>query len=78
MGVEAKNDLKNFHDFVADQLANGGAELTPDQVLVMWRERVDTITAVREALDAVDAGRTKPLDEFSKDFRQRHGLSDNS
>ncbi len=78
MSVESKNELKNFHDFVADQLANGGAQLTPEQVLAMWRERVDTIAAVREGLDALDRGRTKPLVDFAEDFRQRHGISDNS
>ncbi len=78
MGVESKNELKHFHDFVADQLTNGGAQLTPEQVLAMWRDRVDAIAAVREGFDAVDAGRTKPLDEFAEDFRQRHRISDDS
>ena len=78
MGVESKNELKQFHDFVADQLANSGAQLTPEQVLAMWRDRVATIAAVREGLDAVDAGRVKPLDEFAEDFQQRHRSSDDS
>ena len=72
MAVEARNNLQSFHQFVAEQLANGGVQLSPEQVLATWRERLETIEAVREGLDAVDAARTKPLDEFARDFRKRH------
>ena len=42
----------------------------------MWRERIETIRAVREGLEAVEAGRTKPLDQFADDFRRRHNIRD--
>ncbi len=74
MAVEMKNDLESFHEFVGVQLANGGARLTPEQVLAMWRERLETIAAVDEGLDAVAAGRTKSLDQFARDFQRRHKL----
>jgi len=76
MAVEAKNDLETFHQFVGQQLANGGSHLSPEQVLAMWRERLETIGAVREGLEAVDAGRTKPLDQFARDFRKRYNISE--
>ena len=78
MGVTSKNELNDFHDFLAEQLANNGSQLTPEQALAMWRERADTIAAVREGLDAVAAGRTKPLADFADDFRQRHGIVEDS
>lgn len=74
MVVEAKNDLASFQEFVAEQLTNGDAQLTPEQALALWRERLDTIEAVRKGIEAVDAGRTKPLDEFARDFCSRHNI----
>lgn len=74
MAAAITNDLKSFHRFVGEQLTNGGARLTPEEVWNMWRERQDSIAAVREGIEAVDAGRTKPLEEFIKDFRARHAI----
>ena len=76
MATATQNELESFHRFVGAQLANGGAQLSPEQVLAMWRERLATISAVREGLEAVAAGRTKPLDTFACDFRERHNLSE--
>ena len=75
MSVEQKSDLKSFHAFVAEQLANGGAHLSPEQVLALWRDRVDTIAAVNEGLHAVAERRTKPLHEYKNDFESRHNIS---
>ena len=76
MAVETRDDLRSFHEFVGEQIVAGGEHLAPDQVLAMWRERVETVKAVREGLEAVEAGRTKPLDQFTDDFRRRHNISD--
>jgi hypothetical protein len=76
MSIEAKDDLASFHEFVGAQLTNGGAALTPEQVLAMWRERLETVLALREGFDAVAAGRTKQLDQFARDFRRRHDIPD--
>jgi len=78
MSVEPDSDLASFHRFVAQQLEEGDSHLTPEEVLARWRERADTIEAVREGIDAVDAGRTQPLDTFAEDFQRRHGISDDS
>lgn len=74
MSVEVKDDLQSFHAFVGEQIANGGAKLSPEQVLAMWRDRLESIAAVREGLEAVAAGRSKPLNEFVRDFEARHGI----
>lgn len=76
MAVETGNELDRFHRFVGEQLGNGGAQLSPEQVLAMWHDRLETIQAVREGLEAVAAGRTKPLDVFARDFRTRHSISE--
>lgn len=71
---DVKNDLASFHKFIGEQIANDGARLTPEQVLALWRERLESIAALREGLDAVAAGRTKSLDKFARDFQRRHEL----
>jgi plasmid stabilization system protein ParE len=76
MPIDVKDDLASFHAFVGAQLANGGAGLTPEQVLAMWRERLETVRALREGFEAVAAGRTKRLEEFARDFRRRHEIPD--
>ena len=67
--------LESFHHFVGKQLQSGLAGmLSPEQALALWREEQASLTAIREGLADVDAGRITPLDEFDRDFRQRHGL----
>ena len=67
MAVESKNDLESFHRFVEEQLNNGGARLSPEQVLAMWRERLETIESIRRGIEDVEAGRTRPAVRFSNE-----------
>ena len=60
MPTETQTELHSFHEFVAVQLQGPGANLSPEQVLAMWRERRETIASVRRGLDDLDAGRVKP------------------
>lgn len=67
--------LESFHQFVGRQLStDAAARLSPEQVLALWRERQEALAAFREGVADVDAGRTKSLEEFDRDFRLRHGL----
>jgi len=67
--------LESFHQFVGRQLStDAAARLSPEQVLVLWRERQESLGAIRDGMADVDAGRTKSLEEFDRDFRLRHGL----
>ena len=75
MNPTEPNVLQSFHQFLVKQLESDSAELmSPEQALALWREEQDSITAIREGIADADAGRTKSLDEFDRDFRQRHGL----
>jgi hypothetical protein len=76
------NELSNFHHFVGEQLARGDDSLSPEDVLDLWRGQhpdpamEDATEAIREALDDFAAGdRGRPIAEFDREFRQRHGLS---
>lgn len=70
MAFEVKNNLESFHRFVEEQLNNGGATLSPEQVLAMWRERLETIESVHRGLQDVDEGRTRPAEEVLQDLRR--------
>jgi len=70
MTVEVTNDLASFHRFVSEQLENGGTKLSPEQVLAMWRERLETIESVRRGLDDVDTGRSTPADQMLDELRE--------
>ena len=67
--------LQSFHEFVGKQLESDAAVLmSPEEAVALWREQQESIAAIREGLEDIDAGRTVPLDEFDSDFRARHGL----
>ena len=73
------NTLARFHQFVGQQLASeAAAQLSPEKALAHWREREETLAAIREGLADVEAGRTIPLEDFDRDFRQRHDIKDSA
>ena len=81
MGIERVNDLRAFKGFIEDKLSNGGADLTLDEALVHWEvenqtdeEREDTLRAIGEGLSDIEAGRTRPLEEFDHEFRSKQGV----
>jgi hypothetical protein len=82
MDTERRDDLKAFHDFVGEQLANGGASLSPAEALDLWEiqhpsdeERAATVEALREALDDMRAGDTGiPAREFLAELRRQYHL----
>jgi hypothetical protein len=81
MPIERANDLRAFKEFIDQQLANGGSDWTLDEALVYWeaenqsgQEREETLKAIQQGLADVDAGRTRPFEEFDREFRSKHGL----
>lgn len=75
MNLSEPSSLKSFHNFIGKQLAPEATVLmSPEEALALWREEQEALAAIREGLDDVAAGRTKSLEEFDRDFRQRHGI----
>jgi hypothetical protein len=81
MASERANDLRAFKGFIEAKLADGGAELTLDEALAHWdienqsdEEREATLRSIRDGLADVEAGRTRPLEHFDREFRSTHGL----
>ncbi|MFV1964240.1 MAG: hypothetical protein ACC628_02365 [Pirellulaceae bacterium] len=64
-----KSDLEDFYVFVGEQVKNGGEQLSPEQVVAMWRERVETVKAIQEGLEDVEAGRVRPAGEVLAELR---------
>jgi hypothetical protein len=62
MATDRSADLRAFHEFVGERLADDGAPLTPGEVLDLWEiqrasdeERAASVDAVRAALDDLRA-----------------------
>jgi hypothetical protein len=85
MATERANDLRAFRQFIDEQLTDGAAEMTLDEALDRWEyenspddEKAETLNAIRQGLVDVEAGRTRPFEEFDREFRLRHGLPSRS
>jgi hypothetical protein len=88
MATSLSNDLLEFHRFVAEKLANGQGNLSPEEVVDQWRELhpapeglgepeklAADVAAVREALVDMAAGDTGIFFEnFDGEFRGAHNL----
>ncbi len=82
MPTDRANDPVAFRDFLEAKLAAAPPDFTLDDALAQWEaeneegdDREETLRAIREGLADVDAGRTRPLGEFDREFRERRGLS---
>ncbi len=63
------------------EMAQGGYASPDDflrDALHYWAEHRDTIRALDEAFDDIEAGRGIPLEQFDREFRERNGLPDSS
>jgi len=82
MPIERSNGLRAFKGFIDKQLANGGADLSLDEALDRWEyenssaiEREETCQAIRRGAADIEAGRVRPVEDFDREFRRKHGLS---
>jgi hypothetical protein len=79
MTQSLSDELQEFHRFVAEKLAKGERNLSPEAAVDQWRELHPTpesldedVAAVREALaDMADGDTGIPFDEFAREFRAR-------
>jgi hypothetical protein len=82
MGGVSATELETFHRFIGQQLADG-SELTPEQCLRVWRmeqpmaeDLKESVAAVKRALEQARRGAGKSVDDFDRDFRAKHGISE--
>jgi hypothetical protein len=75
-------ELASFHEFISQRLKAGDHKLSPEEAVERWRsehplpeEFEDTVAALQEAFDEIDAGVPGiPAEQFFREFRERHGL----
>lgn len=48
MSNELSNSLQQFHAFIGKLLQDGQGNLSPEMALAIWRERMETVQAIRE------------------------------
>jgi predicted transcriptional regulator len=74
MSSHPTSTLEDFHQFVGRQLASPTAEpMSPEQALALWRERQETLAAIRQGLADVEAGRTRPAEDVLRELRAKLG-----
>ena len=72
-----QDQLDDFHRFASEKLNNGGANLSWDELFILWQsehERDEINAAIREGLADVEAGRHQPAREAMEDIRKEFGF----
>ena len=73
MSIAHNETLAEFHKFVGQQLSQPeAASMSPEEVLARWREHQETLAAIREGLEDIDAGRTRPVEELIQELNARY------
>jgi hypothetical protein len=86
--TSAKTDLNQFHDYLAEIIAQGRQSLLPEEALDEWREGhpladeddpfaddLDDVAAVREAIaDRIAGDKGQSLDEVLEEIASVHQL----
>ena len=80
-----REELDQFHDFAVSLVSGEELDVTWLQLFELWRlenpsaaEYEENVAAIRESLDAMDAGRIRPFPDFDSEFRKRHGITSNA
>ncbi len=75
-------ELDRFHDFAVSLVSGAESDVTWPQLFELWRlqnpsvaEYQENVAAIRESLDAMDAGQMRPFSAFDAEFRNRHGIT---
>jgi hypothetical protein len=76
------SDLQRFRDFLNEQLNNGGADLSPEEILDLWRvenplpaELAASVADLKEAIAEMEAGIPgRPAKEVSAEVRRSLNL----
>jgi len=78
MNTQSLNELIEFHRFVGEKVSNGGANLSPEEVLDEWRllhPDDDDMAAIQEAIDDLENGDVGiPLEEFDREIHAKYNL----
>ena len=75
MTTQLPTDAQAFAQFLNEQIANGGAEKSPEELLQIWRhEHAQTIDDIRQAHKNMEAGLGRPLREADAEIRAKYDI----
>jgi hypothetical protein len=69
-----RDQLDEFHAFATTQLANGGADLSLEELLWKWRDFEEACENIRRGFESKADGTAMLLDEFAEEMRRKHGI----
>jgi hypothetical protein len=81
MGTQNPTDAEDFQQFLAIQVASAGRTKSPEELVHLWRQRQqeqsDTLGALSEGIEDMEAGRIHPFGHVNDDIRRKHGWTSN-
>ena len=70
MSMQSPTEFERYHQFQEVLSAEGRKDLSPEEVLRLWRDQNreynDTVDAINEGLEDVEAGRVQSLEQFDR------------
>ena len=80
--MSTEQELESFRDFVTEQLANSGGDLSPEQCLDIWRvthpseeQAAEDQAAVYASIDDFKRGeRGRPAGQTTRELRAEFGI----
>lgn len=79
MTTQHLSDAEGFQIFLAQQVAGGAKDRSPEELLKLWREReresADSLRAIQQGIADMEAGRVFPFEEVNNEIRRSHGWS---
>lgn len=77
MSIDPQSLPADQQSLISREMARGEYS-SPDDLLrdalQYWGDHRETVAALEEAIDEMDAGGGQPLEDFEREFRIRHGL----
>ena len=76
MPTQTPTDTEAFLVFLADEVKNGGANKSPEELLHTWRaDHAGAIEDIRQGIQDIEAGRFRPFEEVDAEIRKKFGFS---
>ena len=75
MTTQLPTDAEAFARFLTEQIANGGSDKSPEELLQVWRqEHAEAIEDIRQGYKNMEAGLGRPLREVDADIRAKFNI----
>jgi predicted transcriptional regulator len=85
MATDRGNDVLAFRSFLDERISSAGAGLTLEEALTLWEyensseaEREETLTALLEGLEDLEAGRTRPARDVLAEIRRKYEIPESA